>query len=814
MRTKNTYYTDKATFNAFVDENSFSNDQSILIQVFSSVLEKEKLSDILRDILDVLPQARLIGATTDGEILDNVVTTDKIIVSVTSFKYARLSVASVEHNMNSFECGRELAKKLVKEDTKVLFLYADGLNTNGEIFLNGVKSISDNIPIAGGLAGDAAIFDTTYVFTNDGFISSGAVGISVNTEKLRVKTTYSFDWQEIGKPLTVTKSIDNRVYEIDGISTVAMYAKYLGEEIADSLPAVGIEFPLIITRDGMKIARAVLGKEGDGSLVFAGNINEGDSVQFGYGNSGAILSQAVHTKKQVDMPCVESIFIYSCMARRRFLNEAIAIELTPLAHLAPTVGFFTYGEFFTNGKFFEGCHADSCELLNQTMTVLAMSEHDEPSEYIFEDKSYRNEIAEASATHKALSHLIEETSRELEDTNKNLEKLVAQKTQDLQEKIEELERASRVKSEFLAGMSHEIRTPLNAILGFVDILRIGERDKERQKRFTIVKNSGATLLTIINDILDFSKIESGKMILERRKFSTKKPFKEVGQLFYEKATEEGIDLKIQFDEDLPRFFVGDITRVKQVASNFLSNAIKFTPKEGEISVCVKYDTSEEELKFSVKDNGVGIEEKNFQKIFKSFTQEDSSTTRRFGGTGLGLSISKALIDAMQGRITVESELGKGSTFTFILPTLEVDPLDMNEEIALGKINLTQPLNGNVLLVEDNKTNQMLMNVLLGDLNLDVDLAKNGLEAVEKFKENKYDLILMDENMPKMSGIEATSIILELEKASGAKHTPIIALTANALATDRARFLAAGMDEFVSKPINHEAFIRVLHSYLL
>ena len=814
MRTKNTYYISKSDFITFVNLHTFKNEKSILIQVFSSLLEKDKLTQIVSDILDVLPQARLIGATTDGELLDNVVTTDKVIVSVSSFEKATLSVSSIEHTGDSFSCGTQLAEKLVKKDTKTLFIFADGLNTNGEVFLNGVKSVSKDIPIAGGLAGDAAFFHMTYVFSNDKIISSGAVGISVNAEKLNVKTTYSFNWQEIGKVLTITKAKDNRVYEIDGVAAVDIYAKYLGEEIADSLPAVGIEFPLIITRNGMKIARAVLGREGDGSLIFAGNIHTGDEVQFGYGNSGMILSQALNTKDQIVLPCVESIFVYSCMARRRFLNEAVAIELTPLAHVAPTVGFFTYGEFFSSGKFIEPCDNNGCELLNQSMTVLSMSESDAISDYKFEDKSYRNEIEEASATHRALSHLIEETSRELAQTNANLENLVEEKTKELSEKVEELERLSKVKSEFLAGMSHEIRTPLNAILGFVDILRAGEQDEERQKRFSIVKNSGATLLTIINDILDFSKIESGKMILERRKFATKKPFKEISQLFYERAIENGIDFNIHFDENLPRYFIGDIVRIKQVVSNFFSNAIKFTPKGGTISAHVEYDTSKDELEFSVKDTGVGIDAKNLEKIFDSFTQEDSTTTRRFGGTGLGLSISKALIDAMEGTIHVQSIVNKGSTFSFILPPLEAEASDMDEEIAVGKIDLAKSLDGNILLVEDNKTNQMLMNVLLGDLDLDVDLAENGLEAVVKFKEKKYDLILMDENMPKMSGIEATAIILELEKTSGVKHTPIIALTANALATDRAKFLAAGMDEFVSKPIDHEAFIRILHSYLL
>ncbi|MEA3228872.1 MAG: ATP-binding protein, partial [Campylobacterota bacterium] len=595
----------------------------------------------------------------------------------------------------------------------------------------GFKTISNDIPLAGGMAGDAGKFNTTYILSNEGVISCGAVGVSVNTQKINVKTSYSFNWQEMGKELIITKVQNNRVYEINEKRAIDIYAQYLGDEIAQSLPAVGIEFPLIITRDGVKIARAVVGKESDGSLIFAGNLAVGDSVRFGYGNSGMILNESVKNKKIYESLPVESIFIYSCMARRRFLEESICLELTPLANIASTSGFFTYGEFFK---------AKKCELLNQTMTVIALSESDELEEHKFIDTTNQKELHETSLTQKALSHLMTETSRELKETNDNLEKLVREKTSALQDKIAELEHASKVKSEFLAGMSHEIRTPLNAMLGFVDILRAGETDKNRQKRFNIIKSSGASLLTIINDILDFSKIESGKMILERRKFATKKPFKEISNLFYEKATENGIALKIHFSEELPRFFVGDIVRVKQVAANFLSNAIKFTQKGGEINIFVDFDTKDSSLKFSVQDSGVGIDEKNLKKIFESFTQEDSSTTRKFGGTGLGLSISKALINSMDGFITVESKINHGSTFGFSIPTLEAENLDHIEDISLGKIDLDKSLEGNrVLLVEDNKTNQMLMNIILGDIDLDIDLAENGLEAVDMFKKNRYDL---------------------------------------------------------------------------
>ena len=805
MKTKNIYYTNKQDFENFISKNSFNDEKNLMVQVFSAELNKSILQSLLQEIIEVIPHAKIIGSTTDGEILENKISTDKIVISVSSFEKATLSVAMQVNQNDSFECGVNIAKKLIQDDTKVLFLFSDGLYTNGEKFLHGVKSISNHTTIAGGMAGDLANFKETYIFSNDGIISNGVVGIAVNSKELYIKTSYNFNWKEIGRTLTITKAKDNCVYEIDGQSPIDIYAKYLGPDIADSLPAVGIEFPLVLKRDGIKIARAALKKGDNNSLIFAGNLAVGDKVQFGYGNSSMILKDSIQVRNEFSSFGVESIFVYSCMARRRFLKEATSLELTPIAKIAPTSGFFTYGEFFK---------ANNCELLNQTMTAIAMSETNEFKEHHFEDNIDNILVSETSDTYKALSHLIQETTRELQETNENLENLVDEKTQDLEKKIQELEHASKVKSEFLASMSHEIRTPLNAILGFVDILKAGEKEKQRQKRFSIIKTAGASLLTIINDILDFSKIESGKMLLERRKFYTKNPFKDIAQIFYEKAKENGIELKIHFSQELPRYFVGDVVRIKQVAGNFLSNALKFTHKNGEINIYLKFEVSTAELTFTVKDNGIGINEKNLKNIFESFTQEDSTTTRKYGGTGLGLSISKALVDSMHGRIEVESTLGKGSKFSFILPTLEAEHLDFTDNSLIEKVDLNKQIDAKILLVEDNKTNQLLMKILLTDIGLSVDLAENGLEAVEKFKENQYNLILMDENMPKMSGIEATKIILDLEKQTNATHTPIVALTANALATDRAKFLSAGMDEFVSKPIDNKNFIGMLHSFLL
>ncbi len=804
MRTKNIYFSDKEKFRTFVEVSSFQNEKNLLIQMFSSELNENVLESILSDIKEVLPQALIIGATTDGEILGSEISTDKVVISISAFENATLNVAIQENLGDDYVCGAELAKKIVAEDTKACFLFSDGLGINGDFFLDGFSSIAGDIPIAGGMAGDGANFKKTYVFCNEGMTTHGAVGLSINAKKLHVNTTYSFFWQEIGKPLVITKAKDNYVYEIDNKRALDVYARYLGKDVAESLPATGIEFPLIITRNDVKVARAIVGKEDDGSLIFAGNLEVGDIVHFGYGNSNMILQESVMTREAFKDSAVESIFIYSCMARRRFLKNAISAEIAPLASMAPTSGFFTYGEFFKDTK---------SELLNQTMTVITLSENDEINHKEHDYNYFHKDIVEAGATYKALSHLIQETSSELKETNDNLERLVELKTQELQDKVLELEHASKVKSDFLANMSHEIRTPLNAILGFVDILRASEENREKQTYLEIIKNSGDTLLTVINDILDFSKIESGKMLLEKRKFATKKPFKEVVQLFYEKAREDGIELLIRFDESLPRFFIGDRVRIKQVATNFLSNAIKFTPKGGQVIISVGFNEETQELSFSVKDTGIGIDKKNLDKIFDSFSQEDSSTTRRFGGTGLGLSISSALIKSMNGTIQVQSVLGEGSEFSFTIPISEVSEC-VESQKNIKHIDINKQLNGTVLLVEDNKTNQMLMNIILGDIGITVDLAEDGVEAVKKFENNSYDLVLMDENMPKMNGIEATKLILNYEKEKGLEHTPIIALTANALVTDREKFLNAGMDEFVSKPIDHEAFIGVLHSFLL
>ena len=377
---------------------------------------------------------------------------------------------------------------------------------------------------------------------------------------------------------------------------------------------------------------------------------------------------------------------------------------------------------------------------------------------------------------------------------------------DLELQVVQLKAAIEAKSSFLANMSHEIRTPLNAIVGFVDILKENIKDEDNKKHLTIIDNSSNHLLGIIDDILDFSKIENGKLEIESIDFNVKNELQSITDLFGGKASQNNITLEVSLDKNLPKYLVGDPLRIKQVVSNLLSNAIKFTSYGKKIYLNIKYDNNL--LTVSVKDEGIGISKDKVKNIFEAFSQADNTTTRKYGGTGLGLSICTRLISLMRGELKLKSEIGVGSEFYFTLPLQIGNKIKEN----IDKNN-KKKFDGNILVVEDNKANQIFMKVILKKFNVEFDIACDGLDAIEQFKLNNYDIILMDENMPNMNGIEATKKIIKLEKELNLPHTPIIAVTANALKGDRERFISAGMDEYLTKPIDRNKLTNILTKFL-
>ncbi|MDF1882344.1 response regulator [Sulfurimonas sp. SAG-AH-194-C21] len=373
--------------------------------------------------------------------------------------------------------------------------------------------------------------------------------------------------------------------------------------------------------------------------------------------------------------------------------------------------------------------------------------------------------------------------------------------------------ANKIKSTFLANMSHEIRTPLNASMGFIDIIQEDFDDETLLYYVDIIKNNNESLLSIVNDILDSDKIDSEQLAINIEAMDIRKTVEQVVHLFSAKANENNLRIDINIANDMLKTSDSDPLRVRQILSNLLSNAVKFSKDSTNIVLSVYMRGTD--IVFSVKDNGIGISKEYQKEIFTPFTQADSTTTKEFGGTGLGLCISKKLAQLLGGNIELKSELGKGSEFIFFIKSKNINR-GMKETKELTKKSKQDNVNfdgSHVLLVEDTEANQVYMGILFKKLNLTYDLAKNGEEAIEMFKKFKYDVIIMDENMPIMCGIEATKHILVIEKKEKLKHTPIIALTGNALNGDKQRFLKAGMDEYLTKPLNKKQLVATLEVFL-
>jgi CheY-like chemotaxis protein len=389
--------------------------------------------------------------------------------------------------------------------------------------------------------------------------------------------------------------------------------------------------------------------------------------------------------------------------------------------------------------------------------------------------------------------------------------------EETQQAKELAETATKAKSQFLANMSHELRTPMAGVLGMLDIALAGNLEAKQREFIETAQRSASSLVRILNDILDLTKIEMGNFSIVAKPFPIRKLLENTFNILMPAAKSKGLDFGFKVADDLAQTFVGDQTRLNQVLTNLAGNAVKFTEK-GRVEIRVAAGGSvpggRREVTFTVTDTGIGIPDDKKDLLFRVFSQVDESHSRIYGGTGLGLAISKEIVERMEGTITFTSDEGRGSTFSFTIPLGEAE-LERDAGLAPEKTAATgaapradEIRKPRLLVAEDDQTIRQVLGVMLQRSNYEIDIAEDGQKVVEMWEDGEYDLILMDIQMPRMNGFEATGAIRENERTRGG-HIPIVAMTAHALKEDEERCLDAGMDAYVSKPIDFKVCLLVI-----
>jgi len=666
MKTFTHEYSSKKNLQEFI-KNNFINNYigDLLIQVFTSVNDKNYITYLRDEILELLPKAKIIGTTTNGEISNNGSIENSTVLSISVFEKTQIYTSFVENTKDSFHQGKEIVNKLNNNKSlKLLITFTDGLNTNADEYLKGISSVNDQIAIAGGMASDYSRFHNTFVFNEKSITNNGSVAAGFYGDFLNIHTDYSFNWETVGKTHKVGKAIKNRVYEIAGMSTVDFYKYYLGEDVERLLPTIGIEFPLILKKNKESIARLVIAKHTDKSLSFTGNIEEGSTIQFGHGDVQNIIEKGIDNIKNILQFPVESIFIYSCAARKVLLEKEVNLEILPLKNVAPISGFFANGEFYRKSN----TKNAKAKLLNHSMSLLAISENERKIERlnpnIFNEAKIHSENLDLHRT-QAFSTLIRRTSIELKNLNENLHNKVQEEIELNQEKdnMLTLMHTQAQLGSTLEMIIHQWRQPISAITSTLSSLQVYKEagiltDDIIDQNIQNVMEYTEHINTTIEDFRELFKATNNKNDIK------------IDQLIHKSLTIiKPILLENRINIDLNLKSTNIVTipvgLMMQVILNIVKNAIDMLNENHPTNPVITINVFENEQYniIEIEDNAGGIKKENLTKIF----QKNFTTKNTFEGTGIGLHMSKKIIETkINGSLTAQNRDNK-ALFTISIP---------------------------------------------------------------------------------------------------------------------------------------------------
>ena len=767
---------------------------------------------------EVLDRGSFCGYTAADVVEDGHMAEGRNTLTFFLFESSSCMVIPCDTELESSEdAGKKISGLIENEkDCRALMLFPDVYHAKRlDLFLSALSFKDPLFPVCGAAAGGLwkeGITSPIFVFS-DRVIECGILSILFLGEELFAKTAAFRGWSPIGRGHTVTKLASPLVVsEVDGLPASHLYKKYFDIDEHDPYFVQNIlAFPWVLNRSNELVPRSIISVNEDGSLVFGSDVKEGERFHFSYGNVTEMLKDSYSIVKDFVPFSPETVYLMVCDNRQVHLGEEETKEIALFKEAFPSIA--------CAGALGEVLHlGDRVEAFNCTMLALFLREGPVRSEGI-------SGIKEPTAPGYQLIPLQDRLFKFLKETSDEYSTLRAREREhELHNRIKLEHAASEAKSEFLSNVSHEIRTPINAILGMNEMILRESTEEKILDYSEDIRTAGNSLLSLVNDILDFSKIEAGKLSLLPVEYSFSSLLNDIVNMITPLAKKKGLEVKLDYDQNIPDRLYGDTVRIRQVLINIMTNAVKFTD-EGSVHLTVAFQKTKRDeinLEFHCIDTGIGIKEEDMEKLFSPFEQIDDSNKNRVDGTGLGMSISKNLLNIMGSNLTVKSEYKKGSDFSFIIrqKVFSFEPVGsyMKDTHKRGltdrvlKETFHAP-DATILITDDMDVNLSVAKNLLKRTKIMIDTALSGAEAIKLCREKKYDIIFMDHRMPVMDGTEAMRRIHELPPGTPNEGTPIIALTANAVAGSREKFLEDGFDGYIPKPIDPAALESIIKEFL-